>query len=39
MGQAMHQMGRVFRKDIQSVKNQMQYDNLQQMIEREKERS
>ena len=38
MGQAMHQMSRAFRKDIQSVKNQMQYDNLQQKIEREKER-
>ena len=37
MGRAMHQISRAFRKDIQSVKNQMQYDSLQQKIEMEKE--
>lgn len=37
MGRAMHQISRAFRKDIQSIKNQMQYDSLQQKIEMEKE--
>lgn len=38
MGKAMHKMSHTFRKDIQSIKNQMQYENLQHQIEIEKER-
>ncbi len=38
MGKAMHKMNQAFRKDIQSIKNQMQYENLQHQIEIEKER-
>lgn len=38
MGKAMHKMSQAFRKDIQSIKNQMQYENLQHQIEIEKER-